>query len=68
MCPSKQQQTEGGYGGPPPSPVVNSWEGRGYVDDVGYMRQDPSLLSGAATPLASTTSGSGEGGFLVSGR
>ncbi|CAN0233129.1 unnamed protein product [Ascophyllum nodosum] len=59
-----QQQPEGSYG-PPPSPVVGSWE-RGYVDD-GYMRQDPSIISGATAPLASTTSGSGEGGFLVSG-
>lgn len=63
---SLQQQADG-YGGPPPSPVVaGSWGDRaGYVDD-GYMRQDPNILPGAGTPLASTTSANGEGGFMVS--
>lgn len=61
-----QQQQAEGYGGPPPSPVVGSWE-RGYVEEGGYMRQDPNILPGAGTPLTSTTSGNGETGFLVSG-
>ncbi|CAM9609627.1 unnamed protein product [Hapterophycus canaliculatus] len=63
----QQQQQADGYGGPPPSPVVaGSWGDRaGYVDD-GYMRQDPNILPGGGTPLASTTSANGEGGFMVS--
>lgn len=65
MCLVLQQQQAEGYGGPPPSPVVGSWE-RGYVEE-GYMRQDPNILPGAGTPLTSTTSGNGETGFLVSG-
>ena len=66
-CPLQQQQADG-YGGPPPSPVVaGSWGDRaGYVDE-GYMRQDPNILPGAGTPIASTTSANGEAaGFMVS--
>eukprot|EP00903_Cladosiphon_okamuranus_P010753 g10162.t2 len=65
----QQQQQADGYGGPPPSPVVaGSWGDRaGYVDE-GYMRQDPNILPGAGTPIASTTSANGEAaaGFMVS--
>ena len=66
---SLQQQQADGYGGPPPSPVVaGSWGDRaGYVDDGGYMRQDPNILPGAGTPIASTASANGEAaGFMVS--
>ncbi|CAB1119746.1 unnamed protein product [Ectocarpus sp. CCAP 1310/34] len=63
----QQQQQADGYGGPPPSPVVaGSWgERTGYVEE-GYMRQDPNIVAGAGTPIASTTSGNGEGTFMVS--
>eukprot|EP00752_Nemacystus_decipiens_P006790 g6097.t2 len=64
----QQQQQADGYGGPPPSPVVaGSWGDRaGYVDE-GYMRQDPNILPGAGTPIASTASANGEAaGFMVS--
>lgn len=68
--PASPQQTEG-YGGPPPSPVVQSWERGGYAgldeQQQQYMRQDPGILPGTGTPIASGASGSGEAGFIVSG-
>lgn len=68
VLPLQQQQAES-YGGPPPSPVVAAnWSDRAAYVDEAYMRQDPTILpGGAGTPIASTNSGNGDTGFMVSG-